>query len=154
MAEPALKIVESVAPAIRRFDTADLSKHGKWIMPRMQQAFPHMNERAVATFLQNINYNNDYLFLYQEDSVALAQTMSAHSLSAAPIVYERFVWVEQKENKDQIRRAANFYVEFLRWAKSQSADVIIVEENTDVPHDMIKEKLGRVFSRQQQFVRA
>jgi hypothetical protein len=31
--------------------------------------------------------------------------------------------------------------------------VLIVEENTDIPHDMIKEKLGRIFSRQQQFAR-
>ena len=152
MAEPALKLV-SPAPAIRRFDTADLSRHGKWIMPRMLQAFPHLNERGVATFLQNINYNNDYLFLYSDNGVALAQVMSAHSLDAKPIVYERFVWVEDKEDKEQIKHAAEFYTEFYRWAKSQSAAVIIVEENTDVPHDMIKEKLGRIFTRQQQFAR-
>ena len=52
MNAPALKIVEMPAPTIRKFDTADLSLHGKWIVPRMMQAFPHMNERAVASFLQ------------------------------------------------------------------------------------------------------
>jgi len=153
MVEPALKIVEKPIPVIRRFDTADLSKHGKWIVPRMMQVYPHMNERAVATFLQNIIYNNEWLFLYAETSVALAQVMSAHTLDAKPIIYERFVWVEDKEDKQQIKNAAEFYTEFRRWAKNLSADVMIVEENTDVPHDLIKEKLGRIFTRQQQFAR-
>lgn len=152
MAESALKFV-SPAPVIRRFDTADLSKHGAWIMPRMLKAFPHLNERGVATFLQNIIYNNEYLLLYHDNGVALAQVMSAHSLDAKPIVHERFVWVQDPEDKEQVKNATGFYHEFLKWAKSQSAEVIIVENNTDVPHEMIKEKLGRIFTRQQQFAR-
>ena len=147
-----LKLV-SPAPVIRRFDTADLSQHVKWILPRMLQAFPHLNERGAMSFLQNIQYNNAYLFLYADHGVALAQIMSAHSLDAKPVVYERFVWIEDKEDKEQVKHAAGFYDEFYRWAKTQSADVIIVEENTDVPHEMIKEKLGRIFTRQQQFAR-
>ena len=153
MAEPALKIVETPAPTIRRFDTADLSQHGKWIVPRMIQSYPHLNERAVATFLQNVLWNNEWLILYSETGVALAQVMSAHTLDAKPVVYERFVWVENKEDKAQLKHAAEFYTEFRRWAKSMSAEVIIVEENTDVPHELIKEKLGRIFTRQQQFAR-
>ena len=153
MTQPALQLVEKPAPSIRRFDTADLSRHGAWIIPRMMQSFPHMNERAAATFLQNVNYNNEFLFLYADTGVALAQIMSAHTLTAKPIVYERFVWVQNKEDPAQVKHAAEFYTEFYRWAKSQSAEVIIVEENTDVPHDFIKEKLGRIFSRAQQFAR-
>ena len=153
MAEPALKLVEKPAPEIRRFDTADLSKHGKWLVPRMIQHFPHMNERAVATFLQTILWNNEYLFLYSETGVALAQVMHAHTLDGKPIVYERFVWVEDPKNAEQIKQAAEFYTSIYRWAKSMSADVIIVEENTDCPHDLIKDKLGRIFQRTQQFAR-
>lgn len=154
MAEAALKLVEEMpAPTIRRFNSADLSRHGKWILPRMLQTFKHFNERGAASFLMNIEFNNEYLMLYHEHGVALAQVMSAHALDAKPVVYERFVWVENKEDKEQVKHAANFYVEFQRWAKAQSVEVIIVEENTDVPHDMIKEKLGRIFTRQQQFAR-
>ena len=154
MSEPALKLVEEMlAPAIRRFNSADLSTHGKWILPRMLQAFKHMNERGAASFLQNIDYNNQYLMLYHEHGVALAQVMSAHALDASPIIYERFVWVENKDDKEQVKAAAEFYVEFHRWAKNQNIEVIIVEENTDIPHEMIKEKLGRIFTRQQQFAK-
>lgn len=149
----ALAIVSPAPVAIRRFDTADLSKHGAWILPRMMKTYSHLGERAVAGFLQTINYSSEYCLLYADHGVALAQVMSAHSLDATPVVYERFVWVENPEDKDQVKAAAEFYVEFARWAKSLGASVIIVEENTDVPHDMIKEKLGRIFTRQQQFAR-
>ena len=149
----ALKVVEMPAPTIRKFDTADLSVHGKWIVPRMMQAFPHFNERAVASFLQTINYNNEYLMLFADTGVALAQILSAHTLDAKPIIYERFVWVEDRENKEQVKQAAEFYIEFLRWGKRLGVEVMIVEENSDVPHEMVKEKLGRIFTRQQQFAR-
>lgn len=152
MAEPVLKLV-SPAPVIRRFDTADLSRHLKWLLPRMTKAYPHMNERAVVTFLQTITYNNEWKLCCSDEAVALAQVMSAHTLDASSIVHERFVWVENPEDKEQVKNAAEFYVEFYRWAKTLGASVIIVEENTDVPHDMIKEKLGRIFTRQQQFAR-
>lgn len=153
MPAAALKVEDAPLPAIRRFDTADLTTHAAWIIPRMVKAFPHLGERGVAGFLQQINYNNEYRLMYADHGVALAQVMSAHSLDASPIVYERFVWVENPEDKDQLKTAAEFYVEFARWAKHLGAVVMIVEENTDVPHDMIKEKLGRIFARQQQFAR-
>ena len=150
----ALAVVDAVpALTIRKFDTADLTTHAGWIIPRMIKSYPHLSERSVAGFLQTINYNNEYLFLYYTHGVALAQVMSAHSLDASPIVYERFVWVENPEDKDQVKAAAEFYVEFARWAKHLGALVLIVEENTDVSHDLIKEKLGRIFTRQQQFAR-
>ena len=150
----ALAVVDAVpALTIRKFDTADLTTQAGWIIPRMIKSYPHLSERSVAGFLQTINYNNEYLFLYYTHGVALAQVMSAHSLDASPIVYERFVWVENPEDKDQVKAAAEFYVEFARWAKHLGALVLIVEENTDVSHALIKEKLGRIFSRQQQFAR-
>lgn len=153
MNAPALKVVEMPAPIIRKFDTADLSVHGQWIVPRMMQAFPHFNERAVASFLQTINYNNEYLMLFADTGVALAQVLSAHTLDAKPIIYERFVWVQDRENKDQIKHATEFYTEFYRWGKRLGVEVMIVEENSDVPHELVKEKLGRIFTRQQQFAR-
>ena len=142
-----------LAPTIRHLDTADLSTHGKWLLPRLMQTYPHLGERAAASFLQTVLYHNEYQILYQDHSVALVQVMAAHSLTAQPVVYERLVWVEDKENKEWVKQAADFYVEIRRWAKGLGAEAIIVEENTDVPHEMIKEKLGRIFQRPQQFAR-
>ena len=153
MNAPAVLQMVTDAPLIRRFSTADLTTHGAWIVPRMMKVFPHLNERAVASFLQNIEYNNEYCFLFCDDSVALAQVVQSHALTGPSVVYERFVWCENPEDKAQQRHAAEFYVYIRRWAKQMGIDTLIVEESSDVPHDLVKEKLGRIFARQQQFAR-
>ena len=149
---PVLSVVKE-APVIRKFDTADLSTHAQWVLPRMLQVFTHMDERMVATFLQNIVYSNEYLFLCNEEAVALCQLLSGNPLDPKVVVLERFVWVKDPTDVAMQKRAAEFYSCICRWAKGLSAQAIIVEENTDVPHDAIKEKLGRIFTRQQQFAR-
>lgn len=137
----------------RRFDVPDLDRHGLWLLPRLKQAYPHLNDRGVLSWIRNIVFVNDYLFICQENAVALAQVVSAHTLSPKPIVEERFVWVKDKENKEQVAAAACFYEDFARWAKHNGAETLVVEEMSDVPHEMVKEKLGRVFTRQVQFAR-
>lgn len=134
---------------IRRFELPDLSRHGGWIMKRLQKTYPHMNDRALASWLQGILDRNEYLFLYQDHAVALAEVLRPSTLAPKPVVQERFVFAEE----GYAETAAEFYTEFKQWAKSQDIDVIIVEETTDVPHDLIKEKLGRVFERKQLFAR-
>lgn len=145
--------VATVAPPIRKFDTADFSTHGDWILPRMLRVFPHLNERGAATFLQNIVVNNEYLFLFNDEGVALAQVMSGNPLDPKVVIMEKFVWVKDPTDMEMQLRAAEFYACIHRWAKGLGAQAIICEENTDVPHEAIKEKLGRVFTRQQLFSR-
>lgn len=149
---PILSVVKD-GPLIRKFDTADFSTHGTWLLARMMKAFPHMNDRGVATFLQNILYNNEYMILFSDEGVALAQLVSAQPLDPKVIVLERFVWVKDPDDVEMQKRAAEFYVHFHRWAKGLGAEAMLVEENSDVPHEAIKEKLGRIFTRQQQFAR-
>lgn len=141
------------APIVRRFEIPDLDRHAKWIMPRLMAAFPHLNERAVAGFLSSIIYQNDYLFLYQPHGVALALVLSSNTLNPKPVIWEQFVWVEDPNDKEQVAQAAVFYDHFAKWGKSMGVEVMIVEEMTDVPHDAIKNAIGRIFNRQQQFVR-
>ena len=137
----------------RRFEMADLTAHGKWLLPRLQLSFPLMTERGGGSWLQSIIYSNEYLFLFAEHACALAQVISAHTLQPKPMVFERFVWVENKDDPQQIADAAQFYTHFHVWAQHLGCDVMIVEELTDVPHDMIKEKIGRIFIRQQSFAK-
>lgn len=148
-----MNAVTDVAPIIRRFEIPDLDRHGKWILPRLLAAFPHLTERTAAGFLSSLVYSNEHLFLYQPHAVGLAQVVSSHTLSPKPVIWERFVWVEDQQDKQQVADAATFYERFVAWGKAMSVEVMIVEEMTDVPHEQIKAKAGRVFSRQQQFVR-
>lgn len=139
---------------MRRFELPDLDRHAKWMLPRLIQSYPHLNERSAAQWLTSMLYNNEYKFLFQEHGVACAQVVSAHTLSPKPMVHERFVWIEDRKNAKQQLDASFFYEEFYHWAKLLGADPMIVEEATDVPHDMIKARLGgRIFTREQKFAR-
>ena len=148
----ALKLVDNPF-VMRKFDTADLSEHGAWLLPRLMQAYPHLNERAAATFLQNIIYHNEYCFLYQPTGVALAQIMSAHTLDPRAVIYERFVFAENRENPEDVAQASMFYVEAMTWGRHMGADAVIVEQKSDVPHEMIRERMGRLLTRQEVFYR-
>lgn len=139
-------------PAIRRFDLADLSRHGAWLVPRLTAALD-LPEQRLGGWLRGMIDSSDFLFLTQEHSAALAEMQRVNGLADKPIVRERFVLVEDIENKDHIKEAASFYTEFHRWAKNLGAEIILVEELSNVPHEMIKEKLGRIYTRQQQFAR-
>ena len=152
--EKAFLIVPAPADqAIRRFEIGDVSRHGAWLLPRLLAAFPHLTNRELQGWLRGLIYSPESLFLYQDNSVALAQRVGSHTLSPKPVVQERFVFAEDKTNDTHVAQAANFYSEFERWAKNQSIESILVEELTDVPHDAIKERLGRLYTRQQVFAR-
>ena len=145
--------VQTPAPVrtepIRRFSEADLSVHGQWILKRLQQAHPTDSERKLIGWLRNLNFDNASLFLAMDAGVALFQVTSVFTLAHKPIVIERFVFAME----GHIAECAEFYVAAAKWAKSQSIEQIIVEQMSDIPHDLIKDKLGRLFTRQQIFAR-
>jgi hypothetical protein len=152
MPATALKL-ESYPINIRRFQLPDLAQHGGWIMKRLIDRYPHQTERAMAGWLTGLISSNECLFLYQEHAVALAQLVNTYSLELKPVVQERFVFAEDASNELHIDMASNFYDEFSRWTKSMSIDKLIVEEMSDVPHEKIKERLGRLFTTQLTFAR-
>lgn len=146
----AAEVVEPAAlPVSRRFQDPDLDKHGLWLVPRLLNSFKHMNQRELVGWLRGIVASNEFLFLYQDHAVGLAQAMRVSPLRPDVIVQEWFVFVEDKENKQHLAEAAMFYEDMLRWGKTQGATRILVEELSDVPHEMIKEKLGRLFETKQ-----
>ena len=149
----ALALVKPEPAVIRRFQTPDLNRHGGWMIPRLLKAYPMLTEQRIAGWLNGLIYSNEFLFLYQDHGVALAQRFFPDALQPMPVTIEKFVFVENIEDAAQIANAALFYDEFLRWSKNQSIATIIVEELSDVPHDTIKERLGRLFTRQQTFAR-
>jgi hypothetical protein len=135
---------------VRRFELPDLDRHGLWMIKRLLVAYPHLNERQLIGWLRALIYNNEFLFLFQEHSVALAQSMRPDSLAPRVIVYEKFVWAQSAEYEAE---AALFYERFAVWAKQQDAEQIIVEEQTDVSHELIRAQLGRLLERKQVYCR-
>ena len=130
---------------VRRFELADLSKHGAWLMKRFSAKFPDMHEKTIAGYLNGLVYDNEHVFLYQDHAIALAQFVHSPGIKPVRLVQERFVWVEDKTDKEQLEFAADFYVHFQQWAKRKDAERIIVCEDTDVPKSLIEARLGRIY---------
>lgn len=142
-----LGLIEEVRePAVaRRFEIADLSTHGPWLLKRFATVFPDFSEKQVAGYLNGLVYNNEHLFSYQEHAVALFQLIHNPGIKPMLTAWERFVWVEDKKDTDQLEYAADFYSHAKRWATAAGAQRLIVCENTDVPKSLIENRLGRIF---------
>lgn len=145
MSEAALKIEPHEPAFMRRFELADLSRHGPWLMKRFAMKLPDIPERQVAGYLNGLLTSNEHTFLYQDHAVALAQVVHSFGIKSAKIVQERFVWVENREDKAQLEAAADFYLMFKEWAKRLDAERIFVCEDSDVPKSLIEVRLGRLF---------
>jgi len=148
MAQAAFQI-ETPISTMRRFALPDLDTHGGWILARLKQSFSHLNDRMILGWIRSLLYDNANLFLFQDHGVALFQLTNVYSLAPKPVIIERFVFVMEGYAKE----GAEFYAEAARWGKSQGVEKIFVEEMSDCPHDLIKEKIGRIFSQQMQFAR-
>ena len=145
--------LERDPPFIRRFERPDIDKHAAWFIPRMVKAFPHLNERSIYTWLLNILTSNEFMFLYLEHGIALAQTVQ-FGLSAEAVVQEQFVWVENPMDKEMVADAAHVYPHFHEWARRKGLTVLIVCENSDVPRDLVSDALrARLFDKKQSFVK-
>jgi hypothetical protein len=85
--------------------------------------------------------------------VALSQRVPGYGLKSQFVIQEQFVWVQNKKDQQQVEDAADFYVHFERWAKTQGAERLIAMENSDVPQAMVEERLGRLFKFETRYAR-
>lgn len=147
---PAVAIATPPAAEVRRFTIPDMDRH-PWLISRIIRAHPHLNNRTVIGWIRGLCYDNECLFLYQPNSVALAQVERAHTLNPKPVVRERFVFARDDKH---VGEAAAFYERFATWAKQQGCETLLVCEMTDVPEEMVKKALGgRLFTRPQTFAK-
>ena len=140
-------------PAMRRLQTADLTEHGAWILERLLKQHPNHNQRSIIGWLHGLTDSNEHLFLYQPHAVCLAERVFTYTLDAKPLVFERFVFCEDKDNALHQMEASWFYPEMLRWAKQAGIDKVFVMEKSDVPDDMVRKRVGRVHEVKQFFAR-
>lgn len=145
MNQPVAAPMPAPPPVCRRFQDPDIDRHGMWLVPRLLAAYPHMNQRELLGWLRGIIASNEFLFLYQDHAVALFQALRVSPLRPDVMINEWFCFVEDKQNPEHLREAADFYSDAERWGRQQEAKTIVVETLTDVPHEQIKEKLGRLF---------
>lgn len=133
----------------RRLQVPDLERHGNWIMERLRRVFPYRSERELLGWLRGVIDSNDYCFLYQEHGVALATRVRNHPLEQRAHVQEIFCFCRPGHEAS----VATFYDDFKRWAQFSDVQVIVLSDLTDIPAEMIKARLGRLWPRATQFAK-
>ena len=133
-----------LATNLRRFSTSDLTDKVSWVLQRLQALYPNKSEAVLANWLRMMANRNDCLFIRTDHAVAMAEVVVLNLMDEHPVIFERFVWCENRQNPYHIDEAVTFYEEFKRWARSMSIERIIVNRSSDVPKDKIKEVLKRM----------
>src|SRR5215469_758266 len=131
-----------LAPSIRRFSPADLTDKSGWVLQRLRTLYAHKSEITLANWLRMAAGRNDCLFVRTDHAVAFAEVVVLNLMDERPVIYERFVWCENRQNINHIEEAAQLYDEFRRWARSMSVEKIFVNQSSDVPKEQIKQRLG------------
>lgn len=142
----------TLPPAIfdpRRFGMADLNDMGSWLIDRLQKKFPHLYTRMLSGWLSGAMGSNEFLFLRTDNACGMA-VMTNNPMQEQPVVTEVFVL---SRNGD-LAEAATFYPAFRRWAKQIGASDMVIEQFSDVPHEIVRDVVGsRVLVRETMFVR-
>ena len=142
-----------LAPTIRRLGPADLTDKSAWILQRLQLLYPRKSEQVLANWMRMLANRNDCLCVRSEHAVALAEVVVLNLMDDHPVVYERFVWCENRQSINHIDEAAVLYEEMKRWAKSMSIEKVIVNQSSDVPKERIKEVFRRLHTEDLTFAR-
>lgn len=138
----------------RRFFIPDLDRH-PWLVDRLVKLYG-INERQAISWLRSLTESSEFLFLYSDNAVGLAEVTRQHTLASSPVLTVRFVWCRDAEAKEQQTEAVLFFDEFAKWAKNKNIGTIVLEDDVlDVPREMIREtkSLGRLFKREQWFAK-
>ena len=101
--------------------------------------YPHKSETSIANWLRMMSNRNDSLFVRTGHAIALAEVVVLDLMDTSPVVYERFVFCENRQSNHHIEEAMTLYGEMRRWAKSMSIEKIIVNQCSDVPRERIGE---------------
>lgn len=153
-----MAVAELARPAvepqpIRRFFLPDMDRH-PWLVARLTQLYG-ISERQAIGWFRSLVESPEFHFMFQEHSVGCFEVTRQHTLAVRPILTERFVWCSDPTSEEQQAEACRFYADAAVWAKNKDIDTIIVEENSDVPHEMVRkvEKLGRVLEQKRWFAK-
>jgi len=122
-------------------------------MQRLQTRYPHKSEVTIANWMRQLANRNDCLCIRTDHAIALAEVVVIDLMDEHPVVYERFVYCENRQSINHIDEAVIFYEEFKRWAKSMSIEKVIVNQFSDVPRERIKEVFRRLSTEDITFAR-
>lgn len=142
-----------LAPTIRRFNAVDLNSQAGWVMQKLRLLYPQKSEVTLANWLRMTTNRNDCLFVRTDHAVAMAEVVVLNMMDDHPVIFERFVFCENRQSIGHIDEAVVLYEEIKRWAKPMGIERVIVNQCSDVPRERIKEVFRRLHTEELSFAR-
>lgn len=141
-----------------RFGPPDLAEMGEWLVWRLRDRYPHVDEHMLAGWLRGEMGNNGVMFLRCGNAVGMATIGHKTILDPKPFIEEVFVLVRGRAedgvpDKESLEHGAEIYRQFAQWASGLGAVEMQVERLSDVPREMIKALFGKMFVRESAFVK-
>ena len=142
----------SVYP-IRRFGPVDLTTRGAWLYSRLRARYPTIPDRDFQGWLYGFEGSNECWFNCTDNAVALFQIVKER-LSPQPTAVEQFVLVTDKTDIGHIDEGAFLYDQMMLWARGIGAKEALVQVMSDIPNEVIEQRIGtRLLLRKQFFAR-
>lgn len=126
----------------RRMQLPDVMQKGVWLVGELKERFKS-TEGEMINWMRSITVTpgNEFMFIRTDHAIALAHCLR-EPLSSRPIVQEQFVLVEDEKYMEE---GGYLYECLKRWALNLQAYQLRVENFTNVPRQMVKERLGDLY---------
>jgi len=128
---------------VRRFTIVDFNQQGTWILDKLSDLFPNVNERNVVGWIRTLLGSTSHSFIYTEKALGLAQISHA-PLSNLPIVEEVFVLLAPEA---KYADGIPIYMKWKMWSDSMDCKEIRVENFSEIPREYIELGLGKKIER-------
>jgi hypothetical protein len=139
---------DPVTYKIRRFGLVDLTTKGPWLYSRLKAKYPTVPDREFQGWLYGFEGSNECWFTCTDNAIALFQVVKER-LSPVPTVVEQFVFVVDPKNIGHIDEGAFLYENMMMWAKGIGAREVLVQILSDVPNEVIEQRIGSLRLRKQ-----
>lgn len=131
--------VDQPMPSVRPFGMADIGSHAPWLVEKLREWYPHLNQSNIVGWLRTAMGNNECLFLRGDHSAGLAMIMHE---PMSPVFSVREVWSVVQAGHEIEGEA--LLKEYFRWSKLQGAAWLERSGDTDIAQDQWRKALGKV----------
>ena len=135
---------------VRRVTEADIRVIGPAVCERLKDKFPAASTDALMSYLRAQVLRLDVLFVRTENAIAMFEVVREPLCDSD--IRERFVFALPKTIPEAVAEAADLYPFAMRWGDDIYVNHMYIEELSDVPRDMIKERVGKIRLKQQTYV--
>ena len=121
-----------VPPIVGRFQLADVTTRGAWLLKRLAERWPHISEATFAGRMRAWIGSNSHHFVKGANGVALFRLIRSE-LDPLPFVEEVFLFTQEPKtaNTASERDAVALYKEAARWARNLGATRVAIFRAAD-----------------------